>query len=215
MSKLDPDQVLALAGIFQAAHMAQQLAHHGIANETAMNASIASILKIEAETTTEVYDKLDNLKIGLKNLRDKLKGGSSQEDIEVARYVLGIILLAKKLRKQGKLLDAITQGIDTVQSQREFFSQDSNYPYLHPSILAKLADLYTQTISTLMPRIMVSGDQLYLTNTAIANKIRGCLFAGIRSAFLWQQLGGSRWQLLFSRKKIIESADTILDSLQA
>ena len=213
MSSINHDQILALAGIFQAAHLVQQLAHHGIANEAAMNTGAASILKIEAESTSAVYGELSNLKIGLKNLRDKLKGGSSQEDIEMARYVLGIVLLARKLRKHGKLLEAISQGIATIQSQREFFSQDKDYPYLHPSIVAKLADLYTQTISTLLPRIMVNGDQGYLTNPAIANKIRTCLFAGIRSAFLWQQLGGSRWQLLFSRKKIIEAADRLLETI--
>jgi high frequency lysogenization protein len=77
-------------------------------------------------------------------------------------------------------------------------------------LIEKLAELYTQTISTLTPRIMVNGEHGHLENPVIAAKVRTALFAGIRSAFLWHQLGGNRWQLLFSRKKIANEAREIL-----
>jgi high frequency lysogenization protein len=62
---------------------------------------------------------------------------------------------------------------------------------------------------------MVNGEHGHLSNPLIAAKVRAALFAGIRSAFLWHQLGGSRWQLLFSRKKIAGEAANILESLGA
>ena len=36
-----------------------------------------------------------------------------------------------------------------------------------------------------------------------AAKIRALLLTGIRAARLWRQLGGHRWQLLFSRRKLL------------
>jgi high frequency lysogenization protein len=50
---------------------------------------------------------------------------------------------------------------------------------------------------------MVNGESHYLTRPDMANKIRACLLAGIRSATLWQQCGGTRWKFLFYRKKML------------
>ena len=79
-----------------------------------------------------------------------------------------------------------------------------------PEVIEKIAELYTQTVSTIGPRILVNGEQGYLANTLIAAKVRCALFAGIRAAFLWRQLGGRRWQLLFQRRAIANAAGEIL-----
>ena len=79
-----------------------------------------------------------------------------------------------------------------------------------PARIEKIAELYTQTVSTLGPRILVNGEQGYLANTLIAAKVRCALFAGIRAGFLWRQLGGRRWQLLFQRRAIANAAGEIL-----
>ena len=78
------------------------------------------------------------------------------------------------------------------------------------NIYASLGGLYSDTISTLNPRIMVSGEPTVLNNSDNANRIRTLLLSSIRSAVLWQQLGGNRWQLLFKRKKIVSIAKTLL-----
>jgi high frequency lysogenization protein len=57
---------------------------------------------------------------------------------------------------------------------------------------------------------MVSGEHGHLNNPAIAAKVRATLLAGIRSAVLWRQLGGRRWQLLFARSKIARAATELL-----
>jgi len=36
--------------------------------------------------------------------------------------------------------------------------------------------------------------------------------AGLRSATLWNQLGGGRFELMFGRKKIIQDAESLLMS---
>ena len=53
---------------------------------------------------------------------------------------------------------------------------------------------------------MVNGHGGHLQNPRVANKIRALLLAGIRATLLWYQVGGSRWGLLWSRKKYLQSA---------
>jgi high frequency lysogenization protein len=39
------------------------------------------------------------------------------------------------------------------------------------------------------------------------------LLAGIRAAVLWQQVGGGRLQLMFSRQRLLREAKTLLSRL--
>ena len=210
MNSRDKDRTLALAGVFQAARLVQQLARHGQADSDALRSSINSILITDADSTDAVYGGVQGTALGLENLKEKLSGTNGAEDLELARYVLAIIQLAGKLGKQGAVLNAIRQGIETIASQMEFFSSENNDKSAHPTLMAKLAELYTQTVSTLTPRVMINGEHGYLTNPTIANSVRAALLAGIRSAYLWRQLGGSRWQLLFNRNRIVKTAEEIL-----
>ena len=60
---------------------------------------------------------------------------------------------------------------------------------------------------------MVNGEQAYLGRTDIVNKIRALLLAGIRSAMLWKQCGGTRWKFLFFRKKLQLEIENLLTQL--
>jgi high frequency lysogenization protein len=212
MSTAYTDRILALAGLFQAARLAQQLAREGRAEPSTLAASIQSLLIIDAPTTESVYGGTRGVRPGLELLRDKLAGGNTDaNDVEIARYVIGMIHLEGQLRRRPEIQDAIRRGIEATREQMKFFEAAENGETLHPRLVEKLAELYTQTISTLTPRIMVNGEHGHLSNPLIAAKVRAALFAGIRSAFLWHQLGGSRWQLLFSRKKIAGEAANILE----
>jgi len=79
-----------------------------------------------------------------------------------------------------------------------------------PELIAELAELYSQTISTLTPRIMVHGDPGVLSGTATRNMIRTLLLAGIRAAVLWRQCGGNRLRLIFGRRGMLESCAGLL-----
>ena len=215
MSTAYTDRTLALAGLFQAARLAQQLAREGRAETPVLASSIQSLMLIDAPNTESVYGGAQGVKFGLELLRSKLAGNTDVNDVEVARYVIAMIHLEGQLRRHPEMQDAIRHGIETIGEQMKFFETAETDESVHPRLVEKLAELYAQTISTLTPRIMVNGEHGHLSNPLIAAKVRAALFAGIRSALLWHQLGGSRWQLLFSRKKIADEAASILQGLGA
>jgi high frequency lysogenization protein len=189
------NQTIALAGIAQAAALVQQLATTGIAEPAAMEASIASVLKIDSDSVTDIYGGLAGLKLGLEQLNTQMTGYKIANP-EQARYSASLIFLEKQLSGRPEMIKSIQIGITKAQAQSEHFG------LLHENVLANLGEIYHSTISTLQPRIMVSGEQEYLSRPEIANKIRALLLAGMRSAILWKQCGGTRWKFLFFRKKI-------------
>jgi len=78
------------------------------------------------------------------------------------------------------------------------------------AFIHSIAELYKDTISTLPIRIQVVGEQNYLTQPDIQDKIRCCLFCGMRSAVLWRQMGGKRRQLILNRKLLINTAGELM-----
>ncbi|MCH8479721.1 MAG: DUF489 family protein, partial [Wenzhouxiangella sp.] len=81
---------------------------------------------------------------------------------------------------------------------------------LDDSVLSQLADAYQRHISTLDFRLSVSGKPDYLKQAEKVAFIRALLLAGIRSAFLWHQLGGKQWRLVFQRRKMLNQAQILL-----
>ena len=77
-------------------------------------------------------------------------------------------------------------------------------------MVACLAETYSETVSTLSPRIMVTGEPNLLNRPEIANRIRALLLAGMRAAVLWHQCGGGRLKLLFQARKTVEQARQLL-----
>jgi high frequency lysogenization protein len=200
------NQTIALAGIAQAAALVQQLATTGTADPIAMEASIASVLKIDSDNVIDVYGSLDGLKLGLKQLNEQMTGYKIANP-EQARYSASLVFLENQLSSRKDMLKSIQTGITKAQAQSEHFG------LLHENVLANLGEIYQSTISTLQPRIMVNGEQAYLSRPEIANKIRACLLAGIRSAILWKQCGGTRWKFLFFRKKIQAELQNLLKQM--
>ncbi|MEY3288466.1 MAG: hypothetical protein RLZZ419_708 [Pseudomonadota bacterium] len=189
------NQTIALAGIAQAAALVQQLSTKGTADQTAMEASIASVLKIDSDSVIDIYGSLDGIKLGLTQLNIQMTGFKIVNH-EQARYCASLVFLENQLSSRKDLLNTIQIGISKAQAQSEHFG------LLHENVLANFGDIYQNTISTLQPRIMIHGNEVYLSKPETANKIRACLLAGIRSAILWRQCGGTRWKFLFYRKKI-------------
>lgn len=204
------DQVLALAGIFQAARLTQQLARDGRADSSAFTATLESILRIDAPTTESIFGGAKGVALGLAILRDKLTGKTDPRDLEIARYVIALLQLQARLAREPAVQQAIRRGVETVQAQMKFFEATQSGDTLQQSLVEKLAELYTQTLSQLPPRIMVNGEHGHLANPVIAARVRAALFAGVRAAHLWRQLGGKRWQLLLARRRIANEAAQLL-----
>lgn len=207
MSSKWEDISIALAGLFQATGLVEQLAKTGYVPTDAYRVSIESLLVLNPGTTLDVYGgSVANLRSGLEWLRDVLQNGQSAHP-DALRYSLGILHLQKKLASSRDMLGQVGTRLQQVTQQAEHFSST------HDNVIANIGGLYTETISTFRFRIQVNGDYNYLQQQRIAHQVRALLFAGIRSAMLWRQVGGNRWQLLFSRKKILESTDRLLRSI--
>jgi high frequency lysogenization protein len=206
MSQSLRDKSLALAGIFQAAHLVQEIARRGVMDMATFEVSIKSLFIIDAATTDEVYGNIpEDLRPGLHVLRDHLRGGKKQaKDLEVVRYVLNLIVLEKKLFSNPKTLEKLGIGIERARRQAEHLSAT------HSDVIANLADLYANTISTLGSRIVINGEVSYLKDPEKVTHIRALLLAGIRSAVLWRQKGGRRWEIVLSRNKYMKIINKIL-----
>ncbi len=200
------NQTIALAGIAQAAYLVQQLATTGTADQSALEASIGSLLKSDAGGVANVFGGLQGVRTGLQQLQQQLSG-TMPANPEQARYSASLVFLERQLAKKPEMLKTIFIGIDRAQAQAEHFGP------LHENVLASLGDLYHSTISTLQLRIMVTGEQTYLGNPDIVNKIRALLLAGIRSAILWRQCGGKRWKFLLFRKKLQDEVQRLLQEI--
>ena len=210
LSNLHRQRILALAGVFQAARLVQQLARRGRSDTAALVASISSVLELDAATTEAVYGGAAGVVLGLELLRDKLRGHTEPSDVELARYVANVLQLERKLARDRVMLMTIRRGLESVRAL-----VSNNDSEISADVAAKLAELYRATLSTLRPRIMISGAQGHLANPATADKVRAVLLAGIRSAFLWRQLGGKRWHLMFAKNSIVWDATHLLEELQA
>ncbi|MGY6276978.1 high frequency lysogenization protein HflD [Methylomonas sp. MgM2] len=196
------NQTIGLAGIAQACYLVRQLATTGNADQEAMAASIGSLLKIDSDSVTDVFGGLAGIRLGLEQL-DKQLTSRVVANPEQARYAAQLVHLQKQLSQNQAMMNAIRVGITKAQNQSEHFG------VMHENVLANLADIYHSTISTLQPRIMINGDPQHLGNQIVVNKIRALLLAGIRASLLWRQCGGSRWQLILSRKKIQDEANRL------
>lgn len=198
---------LALAGIIQSVSLVRELAQTGKINESAYEASIYSIFQTNAQDIPSVYGGIAGVKLGLEKLIHMFSPRADAGK-PLMHYGLSLLHLQKKVARSPKLVAQLTQRINQAKKQVDYFH------LTHPTVIANLADVYLNTISIFKFRIIIWGSQRSLSVTENMDKIRALLLAGIRSAVLWRQMGGSRWQLLFSRKKIKNMAEKILAEIE-
>lgn len=204
MSKTLTDRTLALGGVFQAAYLVDQVARRGQVPQAEFETCLSSLFEISPPNTEAVYGSRFEIRRGLQVLSEQMQGDEEKRNVYIMRYAVNLLHLERKLSKQPAMLKRIADGLDGASHQIKHFG------LTHSNVIARLADIYSQTISTLSPRIMVSGENNYLQNIENANKVRALLLAGIRSAVLWRQCGGRQWHLLLQRKKIMYSAKELL-----
>jgi len=198
------DLAIALAGVFQAVHLVQQAANGEAGSPASVTGSIRSLFSTDPASVQDVFGDLNSLRTGLEVLCSQLGRQEAHRKIELTRYAVTVLHLERKLAKRSDLITILRQGIDRAREQNKFFE------LTHPNIIASLADIYKQTVSTLQPRIMVSGDQALLSSPENKNMIRAQLLAAVRAAVLWRQCGGSRIKLFLQRRALIEQAVILL-----
>ena len=193
-------QTLALASIFQTTALVHQLASTGQCDSHSNKASLNSIVS-QSDDIDEIFSSPEDLRIGLESLKTILeKKPISMQNIML--YSTALINLEKKLMKKPQLLTQISAEIDHIKKQ-DFFDIH------HSNSIARLAELYKNTLGSLNPTIMVRGEQIYLTNRHTANHIRALLLAGIRAVSLWKSQGGKTWHLLLNKKKTLRYVNSL------
>ena len=207
MEKTLTHQAIALAGLSQAVMLVQQIARRGSADLDAMKTSIGSTLKIDADDILDVYGGLAGLETGLRQMERQL-AEPRQVDPELARYASTLIFLEGQVMKRPEMVDAIGVAVQRAQAAAE-----RSGDILDDGVFEALAYGYQQTLSQLKPRVMVSGEQRYLSEQRNSDRIRALLLAGVRSALLWRQAGGVRWKLLFVRSSLQREARRLRESI--
>ncbi|MCU8007066.1 high frequency lysogenization protein HflD [Shewanella oncorhynchi] len=193
------NRTMAFAGILQAIAQVQHLARHGELDNTELAASLNTILVTEPDNTADVYPDKVVLQKGYMLILNQL-GDSSQKDVEVTRYLVGVLTLERKLVRSNSGLGMLAERINQVNRQLHHFAITDE------QVVANLASIYSDIISNLGPKIQISGNPVCLQRPIVQHKIRALLLAAIRSAVLWRQLGGKRRHLVFARKAIVDTA---------
>lgn len=193
------NRTMAFAGILQAIAQVQHLARQGESDNAELTASLNTILVTNPDNTADVYQDKAALNKGYKLILNQL-GDSSQKDVEITRYLVGILALERKLVRSNSGLGMLAERINQVHRQLHHFAITDE------QVIANLASIYSDIISNLGPKIQISGNPVCLQRPIVQQKIRALLLAAMRSAVLWRQLGGKRRHLVFARKAIVDTA---------
>ena len=198
------DQTIALAGVFQAAELVNQAATQGAWSGYAAEQSIQSLFKVSVDAVEDIFDGPFGVKLGLITLTSML--GGEAEDLHSLRYSASLLRLERRFRRKSGMQQDIGKELERI-AQIEGHPDD---PSQLDRQVEAVAELYQDTISNIEPRVIVQGKPDHLQRERNLHWIRALLFAGLRSAVLWNQVGGSRWSLLFGRQKLLHAARELL-----
>ena len=183
---------LALSAVIYASLLVDRLANTGSLLPKDLELACQSILITSPENTLEVFGTVENILPGLEKVRLMLSKQSVKPESNILRMTVGILHLQKMISRREDMLNVLSTRITQARKQADHFDAK------HENVISNLAETYQETFSKLSYRIQVYGDPTYLQQQHIAQRVRVLLLFGIRSATLWRQLGGSRWQFFFS-----------------
>lgn len=181
-------RVLPLAGLVQAVHLVIGAAKNGMVAQDSIDKTLAPIFVQNPGSIAEVYAGTKNVSLGLHLVQEMLTEFRSDTHGELIKYCLAVINLEKSLSSSHEKMSALGAEIERIAVKSD-----------EEDLVAQLAEVYEQIISRVEPRIRISGNRGHLQNIANVQRIRALLLSAIRSAVLWHQVGGRRWQLLFQR----------------
>ena len=199
------DQVLALTALIQAATLASELALTGVCDHVAAQMLIDAVYVVNTPSTEQLYPA-SQLTGGLKTFitlfdtRHTLKPAHQS----LARYIVKLNALAKKLTRNPTLLAALSVRLKQAGMQHDFFVGDVDRHAL------ALSELYLWLAAELKIDFKLMGQAQYLQDSERVNRIRALLLAGVRAAVLWQQLGGNAWRLWWRRKTYLSTSKQLL-----
>ena len=196
------DMALALAGVCQAAALIDQLAMTGeITPQDAFQTTIRSLLVMQPENTPAVFGgQPRHLKLGLETLIEQLTHLNNRN---IMNYWSAMLGLEARLNQNPEVKTLLGHRIRRLPEQLAY------HELFDAQMLSVMANIYIDVVSPLGRKIHIIGAPDYLQQQYVQDKVRACLLAGIRAAVLWRQVGGTKWQLLFFRGKILNAAHEI------
>ena len=195
------NETISLGAIYQACNEIKKIAWQGEININIIEPLINSVYQITSENIDDIYINIKRLNTGLDFLRRQLVGDAFSRDAEVTRYFEAIGVLIKNMNKKEDIFNKLRQQLTQQTMAVEKGNLDDHALFL--------SNLYLNTVSTVEPRIIVNGDNKYLTVKKNAAMIRSLLLCAIRSYILWQQSGGSKFRMFIFKKKIAKLAVTL------
>ncbi len=198
MADAEENRVLALAAVFLAIGEVRAIAEQGKHHREPLQTVLRGIFDDYQGDVAQLYGGADALDSGLQQLIEHL---SQPTAAQLTRYLVAVLQLERRLRRDRSRLSALMQGLEQAQRQAEYFGDIQ-----HENVISHVADIYAQQLSTMRPRILVQGHAMYLQDERNAAMIRALLLGAIRAAGLWQAHGGGRLRLVFGRRGIIEKA---------
>jgi high frequency lysogenization protein len=214
------NRALALAGVFQATQLTHMTAltgrqSIGESGNFYLEQLIKASLNIRPSgkcscQTLDFFTQLADISLGLKTLESSINEPFtvspksrlpklSNTKLPMS-YAMALLQLEKKVYSNPEFVKIIEQSQQKILKQLSFFDHN----YLHPSIIANLAQTYVETAGQINPRIMVRGNAEAFKDSSHTNRIRASLFTGLQMAHLWRQLGGSSWGMIFSKRKLLQ-----------
>lgn len=200
-------QAIALAGVTQAARIVDQISRTGSYPLEFLEPSIHSLFEFDAENVEDVFGGVVGVKLGLQNLAALLANRQEQENRDLVRYLFNLLYLERKFSADPDMMSVVRSRLEHASFHAEHFAGHVN------DVCHNVSGVYQDTLSKLKFRIKVTGSAQHLQDRHNADIIRSLLLAGIRSAFLWRQLGGRRWKLLLQRKALLRSAQELSRNL--
>jgi high frequency lysogenization protein len=199
------DKTIAFAGMLQASELVRQIATSGQCSQQAAQSSIGSIFSRSPDSTEDVYGGLGGVRMGLRVMVELFSARHGQDGLQALNYSLGLAKLGTKIESDRKRQQALGRELDLIEKAWQDADQQ-----LDESVISQLADVYQRHVSTMDFRLSISGRPEYLKQTEKVAFVRALLLAGLRSAFLWRQVGGRQWRLVFQRRGMLEQAQSLL-----
>ena len=196
-------QTIALAGVAQAARLVDQISKTGSYPMEFLSPSIHSLFAFDADSVEQVFGGISGVKLGLNNLSSLLASRQADENRDLVRYVFAMLYLERKFAADSAMMSVIRSRQEHTSFRADHFASHVN------ELCHSVSGIYQDTLSKLKFRIKVTGSTQHLQNPQNADMIRALLLAGIRSAFLWRQLGGRRWKLLLQRKQLLQASQQL------
>lgn len=202
IGQVDQHNTLAMAALLQAGQSVVELAQTTSHDKDALAAVASSVLQLKESDTASIFGGQAALRPGLELIRTLFRATPTPAHKELIRYVVSMAQLSVRLKQSPMTEQHIATGIENILSSDVDIDGDDYY--------LALGQLYQETLSRLEPKIMVRGTQGRLESIETVSRVRAALFGGVRAAYLWHQLGGKRWHLMFMRKRYVAQAQNLL-----